>query len=45
MSFWKSFKFRKHFFKDIGGYYHLNDELAEKSMKLSKTLNEIIDNI
>jgi len=31
--------------KDIGGYYHPNDELAEKSMRPSKTLNEIIDNI
>ncbi|EJF06803.1 isocitrate dehydrogenase Icd [Thiovulum sp. ES] len=31
--------------KDIGGYYHPNDELAEKAMRPSATLNSIIDNI
>jgi isocitrate dehydrogenase len=31
--------------KDIGGYYHPNDELAEKAMRPSATLNAIIDNI
>ncbi len=31
--------------KDIGGYFHPNDELAEKAMRPSKTLNDIIDNI
>jgi isocitrate dehydrogenase len=31
--------------KDIGGYYHPNDELAEKAMRPSATLNEIINNI
>ncbi|MEA3314651.1 MAG: NADP-dependent isocitrate dehydrogenase [Campylobacterota bacterium] len=31
--------------KDIGGYYHPNDELAEKVMRPSATLNEIINNI
>jgi isocitrate dehydrogenase len=31
--------------QDIGGYYHPNDELAEKAMRPSATLNEIINNI
>jgi len=31
--------------QDIGGYYHPNDELAEKAMRPSSTLNEIINNI
>ena len=31
--------------KDIGGYFHPNDELAEKAMRPSKTLNDIINNI
>jgi isocitrate dehydrogenase len=31
--------------KDIGGYFHPNDELAEKAMRPSATLNAIIDNI
>jgi isocitrate dehydrogenase len=31
--------------QDIGGYYHPNDELAEKAMRPSITLNDIIDNI
>ena len=31
--------------KDIGGYYHPNDELAEKAMRPSLTLNSIIDGI
>ncbi len=31
--------------QDIGGYYHPNDELAQKAMRPSTTLNEIIDNI
>ena len=30
---------------DIGGYYHPNDELAEKAMRPSATLNSIIDKI
>ncbi len=30
---------------DIGGYYHPNDELAEKAMRPSATLNSIIDTI
>ena len=30
---------------DIGGYYHPNDELAEKAMRPSATLNSIIDGI
>jgi isocitrate dehydrogenase len=30
---------------DIGGYYKPDDEKAEKAMRPSKTLNEIIDNI
>ncbi len=30
---------------DIGGYYHPNDELAEKAMRPSATLNSIIDSI
>lgn len=28
---------------DVGGYYHPNDELAEKAMRPSATLNAIID--
>ena len=31
--------------QDIGGYYHPNDELAEKTMRPSATLNGIIDGI
>ena len=31
--------------KDIGGYYHPNDEKATASMRPSATLNEIIDSI
>ncbi len=31
--------------QDIGGYYHPNDEKAEKAMRPSATLNKIIDNI
>ncbi len=31
--------------QDIGGYYHPNDELAQKAMRPSATLNKIIDNI
>ncbi|SFV51729.1 Isocitrate dehydrogenase [NADP]; Monomeric isocitrate dehydrogenase [NADP] [hydrothermal vent metagenome] len=31
--------------QDIGGYYHPNDELAEKAMRPSATLNDIINNI
>jgi len=31
--------------QDIGGYYHSNDELAEKAMRPSATLNSIIDAI
>ncbi len=31
--------------QDIGGYFHPNDELAEKAMRPSATLNAIIDNI
>ncbi len=31
--------------QDIGGYYHPNDELAEKAMRPSATLNSIIDAI
>ncbi len=31
--------------QDIGGYFHPNDELAEKAMRPSETLNKIIDNI
>ena len=31
--------------QDIGGYYHPNDELAEKAMRPSATLNAIIDGI
>ena len=31
--------------KDIGGYYHPDDEKAEKAMRPSQTLNEIIDNL
>ncbi len=31
--------------QDIGGYYHPNDELAQKAMRPSATLNTIIDNI
>ena len=30
---------------DMGGYYHPNDELAEKAMRPSATLNGIIDAI
>ncbi len=30
---------------DVGGYYHPDDEKAEKAMRPSKTLNSIIDNI
>jgi isocitrate dehydrogenase len=30
---------------DIGGYYHPNDDLAEKAMRPSKTFNAIIDAI
>ena len=30
---------------DMGGYYHPNDELAEKAMRPSATLNGIIDGI
>jgi len=29
----------------MGGYYHPNDELAEKAMRPSATLNSIIDAI
>jgi len=31
--------------QDIGGYFHPNDELAEKAMRPSATLNSIIDGI
>jgi isocitrate dehydrogenase len=31
--------------QDVGGYFHPNDELAEKAMRPSATLNEIINNI
>jgi isocitrate dehydrogenase len=31
--------------QDIGGYYHPNDELAQKAMTPSATLNNIINNI
>ncbi len=31
--------------QNIGGYFHPNDELAEKAMRPSATLNSIIDNI
>ncbi len=31
--------------QDIGGYFHPNDELAEKAMRPSATLNAIIDSI
>ena len=31
--------------QDIGSYYHPNDELAEKAMRPSATLNAIIDGI
>ncbi|MEA1915920.1 MAG: NADP-dependent isocitrate dehydrogenase [Campylobacterota bacterium] len=31
--------------KDIGGYFNPNDELAEKAMRPSATLNNIINNI
>ena len=31
--------------QDIGGYFNPNDELAEKAMRPSATLNNIIDNI
>ena len=31
--------------KDIGGYFHPNDDLAEKAMRPSATLNSIIDSI
>ena len=31
--------------QDIGGYFHPNDELAEKAMRPSATLNKIIDSI
>ncbi|VAY88175.1 Isocitrate dehydrogenase [NADP]; Monomeric isocitrate dehydrogenase [NADP] [hydrothermal vent metagenome] len=31
--------------QDIGGYFHPNDELAQKAMRPSATLNNIIDNI
>ncbi|HHB95388.1 MAG TPA: NADP-dependent isocitrate dehydrogenase, partial [Campylobacterales bacterium] len=31
--------------QDIGGYYHPNDELAQKAMRPSATLNSIIDGI
>ena len=31
--------------QDIGGYYHPNDDLAEKAMRPSATLNAIIDSI
>ncbi|MFA5232845.1 MAG: NADP-dependent isocitrate dehydrogenase [Sulfurimonas sp.] len=31
--------------QNIGGYFHPNDELAEKAMRPSKTLNAIIDSI
>ena len=31
--------------QDIGGYYHPNDELSEKAMRPSATLNGIIDSI
>ena len=31
--------------QDIGGYFHPNDELAEKAMRPSATLNAIINNI
>jgi isocitrate dehydrogenase len=31
--------------QNIGGYFHPNDELAEKAMRPSATLNAIIDNI
>jgi len=31
--------------QDIGGYFHPNDELAEKAMRPSATLNVIIDAI
>ncbi|MEO2068074.1 MAG: NADP-dependent isocitrate dehydrogenase, partial [Desulfurobacteriaceae bacterium] len=31
--------------KDIGGYYHPDDEKATAAMRPSKTFNEIIDNL
>ena len=31
--------------QDVGGYFHPNDELAEKAMRPSATLNAIIDAI
>jgi isocitrate dehydrogenase len=31
--------------QDVGGYFHPNDELAEKAMRPSATLNSIIDSI
>ena len=31
--------------QNIGGYFHPNDELAEKAMRPSATLNAIIDSI
>ena len=31
--------------QDIGGYFHPNDELVEKAMRPSATLNNIIDSI
>ena len=31
--------------QDIGGYFKPNDELAEKAMRPSATLNGIIDSI
>jgi len=31
--------------QDVGGYFHPNDELAEKAMRPSQTLNAIIDSI
>jgi isocitrate dehydrogenase len=31
--------------QDVGGYFHPNDEMAEKAMRPSATLNEIINSI
>jgi isocitrate dehydrogenase len=31
--------------QDIGGYYHPDDEKAEKAMRPSETLNKIVDSI
>ncbi len=31
--------------QNIGGYFHPNDELAQKAMRPSATLNAIVDSI